>query len=220
MNRFFACSFFLMFLVASCGTYRYPDASGIRETEPQELNNYYTDTAQVFVYRVKLDAFKKHINGRLIVKTLTHNAHHITWVDDTDQSLFDVYISPNEYELQEATGDFNKRVMKKEMINILRTMTEQRHATSALMFMDKTRYYPVYVQDNCYYTLKDRQVEHILQVKGSKEYLTIGYGEWNTHAVPTAITIEHKKFPITMDLVLDGEQSSLFYPETKGESLP
>lgn len=209
MNRFLTYSFFLLFFFVSCGTFRYPDASGIRGSEPEELNNYYIDTAQVFVYRAKLHAFKKDINGSLMVKTLGRNEHRIALVSDFGQTLFDVSIVPDEYELHYAMHDLNKRMVVREIVNIFRTMTEQRHATSAVMFANQQHYYPVYMVDNCYYVLKERKLERIQQAKGSKEHLTIVYHKWNEENIPTKIAVEHKKFPLTMDLALDLDQSTL-----------
>ncbi|TYR37722.1 hypothetical protein FXV77_00040 [Sphingobacterium phlebotomi] len=209
MNRFLTFSFFLLFFFVSCGTYRYPNASGIRESAPKELNNYYLDTAQTFVYRAKLNAFKKDINGSLMVKILGRNEHRIALVSDFGQTLFDVSISPNEHELHYAMHDLNKRMVVREIVHIFRTMTAQRYATSAVMFANQQHYYPVYVVDNNYYVVKERKVERIQQAKGAKEYLTIVYQEWNAEDIPTSIVIEHKKYPITIDLTLDVNQSTL-----------
>ncbi|PRD53923.1 hypothetical protein [Sphingobacterium gobiense] len=208
MIRFLICSFFLLVFFVSCGTYQYPNASGIRESAPKELNNYYIDTAQTFVYRAKLDAFKKHINGSLLVKTLARNEHRVALISDFGQTLFDVTISPSEHKLHYTMHDLNKRMVVKEIVNIFRTMTEQRHATSAVMFANQQHYYPVYVVDNCYYVVKERRVERIQQVKRAKEHLTILYGEWSEEDIPTRIVAEHKKFPLTIDLTLDVDQST------------
>ena len=208
MNRFLTFSFFLLLFV-SCGTYRYPDASGVRESAPVELNNYYTDTAQTFVYRAKLNASKKDINGSLMVKTLGRNDHRIALVSDFGQTLFDVSIFPDGYELHYAMHDLNKRMIVKEIVDIFRTMTEQRHATSAVMFANQQHYYPVYVVDDAYYVVKERRVERIQQAKGANERFTIVYREWNGEGIPKGITVEHKKFPITIDLALDVDQSAL-----------
>lgn len=209
MNRFLTFNFFLLFLFASCGTYRYPNASGLRESVTQELNSYYTDTAHILVYRTKLQAFDNDIQGSMTIKTLARNEHRVTLVSDFDQTLFDVHISPNGHKLHYATPSLGKRTLVKEMVNMLRTMTAQRFATSAVMFANQQHYYPVYVVDDCYYVVKGRKVARIQQAKGSKEHVEIIYQAWNTQDMPTSITMAHKKFPITIDLTLDAKQSSL-----------
>ena len=208
MNRFLTFSFILLLFFASCGTYRYPNASGIRESAAQELNSYYTDTTQQWVYRTKLQAFDQHMQGSITIKALGRNEHRITFVSDFDQVLFDVHLLPNGYELEGATPSLGKRAVAKEMVNIFRTLTAQRFATSAVMFAGQQQYYPVYVQDDCYYVVKERKVERIRQVKGTQEYLEIVYQTWNVKNVPTSIAIAHKKYPITIDLALDAKQSS------------
>lgn len=209
MNRFLTLSFVLLVLFASCGSYRYPGASGIRESAAQELNSYYTDTTQQWVYRTTLQAFDQHMQGSVTIKALGRNEHRITFVNDFDEVLFDVHILPNGYELQGAAPSLGKRALAKEMVNIFRTMTAQRFATSAVMFANQRHYYPVYVVDDCYYLVKERKVEHILKAKGSKEQVEIRYQTWNAQDTPTSITIAHKKFPITLDFALDPKQSSL-----------
>src|SRR5690606_5286398 len=149
-----------------------------------------------------MNAFKKDINGSLIIKTLGRNEHRIALVSDFGQTLFDVHISPDGHQLHYAMHDLNKRRVVREIVDIFRTMTTQRHATSAVMFANQQHYYPVYVVDNNYYVLKERKVERIQQAKGAKAYLTIVYQGWNAEDIPTSIAIEHKKYPITIDLAL------------------
>lgn len=200
--------YFLMVLFfASCGTYHYPNASGIRESQPKEVNSYYIDTTQSYVYRAKLKAFESDIDGSLLIKTIARNHHRVSLVSDAGQTLFDVSILPEEHNLHYAAHGLNKRLVAREITNIFRTMTAQRHPTSALMFADQQQYYPVYMVDNCYYVLKDRKVERITQVKGSKEYVSIHYRAWDENDVPVSISVEHKKFPLAMDLALDEEQA-------------
>lgn len=206
MGRFFTCSFFLIFVFASCGTYQYPNASGIRASPPKEINSYYIDTAQSYAYQAKLQIFRSDIKGSLSIKTIARNKHRIALVSDSGQTLFDVSVLPEAHNLHYAAPGLNKRLVVREITNIFRTMTAQHHATSALMFADQQQYYPVYMVDNCYYVLKDRKVERITQVKGSKEYVSIHYRAWDENDVPVSISVEHNRFPLTMDLALDEEQ--------------
>lgn len=209
MNRFLTCSFFLLLFFASCGTYRYPNASGVRESQPQAVNSYYIDTAQSFVYRAKLQAFEKNVNGNLLIRAVAHNEHRIALVSDFGQTLFDVTVSPDGHVLHYAMHDLNKRTLVGEIANVFRTMTTQRYATSALMFAGEQDYYPVYMVDDCYYVLKERRVERITQVKRGKEYLFVYYQAWNDSNVPVRVAVEHKKYPLSLDLVLDEEQSTI-----------
>lgn len=202
MNRFLAYSFFLILFFASCGTYRYPNASGIRESQPKAVNSYYVDTAQSYRYQAKLTMSGKEILGSLLIETTAYNQHRVVLESDSGQTLFDVSISPEEDQLHYAAHALNKRAVEREVINIFRTMTTQRHATSALMFADRQQYYPVYIADDCYYVLKERRVERITQVRRSKEYLLIQYREWDQNDIPLHISVEHKKLPLTIDLVL------------------
>lgn len=209
MGRFFICSFFLIFVFASCGTYQYPNASGIRASPPKEINSYYIDTAQSYAYQAKLQIFKSDIKGSLSIKTIARNKHRIVLVSNSGQTLFDVSILPEAHNLHYAAHGLNRRIVVREIINIFRTMTAQRHATSALMFADQQQYYPVYMVDNCYYVLRERKVERITQVRRSKEYVSIHYQQWNENDVPVSIAVEHIKLPLTIDLKLDEERSTL-----------
>src|SRR5690606_24214436 len=119
---------------------------------------------------------------------------------DFDQILFDVHLLPNGYELEGATPSLGKRAVAKEMVNIFRTLTAQRFATSAMMFADQQQYYPVYVQDDCYYVVKERKVERIRQVKGAQECLENLYKTSKVKDLPPSRAITDKKSPIQMDL--------------------
>ena len=207
MNRILVCSLLILCLFASCARYQYPNAAGIRQAEVKALNNYYIDTTQTFVYRARLHVGKQDIKGSLVVKTSTAQEHRVALLSDLGQTLFDMTLTADAYEVHYAMHDLNKGRIMREVADIFRTMTQQRHANTALMFADMQHYYPVYVHDNCYYVLKERRVESIIRVKGAHEYFTLQYSDWNTSELPTKICIEHHRFPLQVELELDVAQS-------------
>src|SRR5690606_2009146 len=87
-------------------------------------------------------------------------------------------------------------------------MTQRTFASSALMFSGK-QHYPVYVSNDSYYLLKQREVDRITKTKGTKERFTVIYNDVNS-GIPLGVTVEHQQLPITIHLFLDRNQSTLY----------
>lgn len=207
MNRFLLSSLVFILFFASCGTYQYPNAVGIRDSHVQELNTYFIDTARSYVYRAEVEAFGKELNGNLLISTVSADVHRVALTSDFGQTLIDISLFPDRQVLHYAMKDLNRKVLINEIADMFRTLTEHRYAESALIFMDK-QHYPVYAINDAYYTLEERHVTNILRVTGKKERFAISFDNVKKD-VPTRVNIKHKKYPITMGFVLDAKQSTL-----------
>ncbi|WDF68485.1 hypothetical protein PQ465_19590 [Sphingobacterium oryzagri] len=207
MNRFLIFSLFLVLFLTSCGSYQYPHAVGIRDSHVQVLNTYYTDTTRSFVYKADVEAFGKKLGGSLLIATVAADVHRVALVSDFGQTLIDISLFPDRQVVHYVMDDLNKRMLVNELADVFRTLTEQRHASSALIFMDK-QHYPVYAANDVYYTVEERQVTNMLRVKGKKERFVIAFDQVKKD-IPTRINIQHKKYPMMMNFTLDAKQSTL-----------
>ncbi|WP_437919192.1 hypothetical protein [Sphingobacterium sp. LRF_L2] len=207
MNPFLIFSSVFLLVLTSCGSYRYPESSGVRNIAPKELNNYYADTSKSFVYRAKIEAFGCDVNGSLLIKTVQPDVHRVALVSDFGQTLLDVTLFPYTYTKHYAMDDLDRSVVVKEIVDIFRVLTERRFSSEALIFMDKQRF-PVYLAKDSYYTFENRQMLNISRVKGKKEHFLVSFRNIQGLSVEE-VSIEHRRFPITMHLVLDKKQSTL-----------
>lgn len=207
MIRFLVYSVLFVAVSTSCGTFKYPNAVGIRESQQQQLNNYYLDTARTYAYRAAISAFDKDISGNLVIKSIAPRVHRVALLSDFGQTLFDISVFPDRHVLHYAMDDLNKKMLVKEIASIFRALTEQRLAQSALIFMDK-QHYPVYVIEDRYYTWRERQVAEIMQVRGAKERFKVTFAETGRN-LAKKVQVTHAKFPITMQFTLDEKQTNL-----------
>lgn len=207
MIRFLTISLLLTLLLTSCGTYKYPTSSGIRSIAPKEVNTYYADTAQAYVYRTRLTAFQKEINGNLVVKSISPDTHRLALLSDFGQTLFDISVFSDTYVVHYAMADLNKKKVVKEVASLFRLLTSRRFATEALIFPTQ-QYFPVYVANGDYYTYEERNLVEIKHVKGSKERFSVRFSDVQD-ALPQQIDIKHKRYPLSLSLQLDSAQSEL-----------
>ncbi|KGE14837.1 hypothetical protein [Sphingobacterium deserti] len=207
MMRFLIYSVALLVLSSSCATFKFPNAVGMRESTQQELNNFYLDTTQTYVYRFKMQAFKQAQNGNLLIEAVSPETHRIALVSDFGQTLFDMSIYPERYDVHYVMPDMNKKLLLNEVADIFRTLTTRRYAESALLFMDK-QHFPVYVVGDSYYTLQERHVAQILQTKNGKERFKVAFLNVEQR-IAKSIHVTHSKYPITLDFELDRKQSNL-----------
>ncbi len=201
MIRFLTYNAFLVFLLFSCRSYQYVDAVGVRPENAKEVNTFFLDTTESMVYRAKIDAFSRQINGTVLIKTIAPKEHRVAMVSNFGQTLFDVSIFADSYESHYIAPDLAKKSVVKTMTDIFRTVTEHRFANSALIFTDK-QHYPVYIAGDSYYKFKENRVDNIIQVKGSKEQFVIDFTS-ESDSIPLQIDVQHKKYPLKMNLIFD-----------------
>lgn len=206
MMRFLIFSVALLILSSSCGTFKFPNAVGVREST-QQLNSYYLDTTQTYVYRFNMQAFKQAQHGNLLIEAESPEIHRIALISDFGQTLFDISVYPDRYNVHYVMPDMNKKLLLNEVADIFRTLTARRYAQSALLFMDK-QHFPVYVVDDAYYTLEERHVAQILRTKAGKERFKIEFLDVDKR-IAEAIRVTHAKYPITLDFKLDRKQTNL-----------
>lgn len=207
MIRFLTFSGLLALLLTSCGTYRYPNQLGVRNVNTTEVNTYFTDTAQAFVYRARVQAFQKDLNGNLLIKTISPETHRIALVSDLGQTLFDMSIFPENHVLHFIMPDLDNKRVAKEIAFLFRTLTQRQFSQKAITFSGKQAF-PVYVVNNAYYAFEERNLADITSTKGKQELLLIHFDSIK-QAIPGRIDIEHKRLPIRISLALDRERSEI-----------
>ncbi|GHE40666.1 hypothetical protein [Sphingobacterium griseoflavum] len=179
----------------------------MRTSHQQEVNNYYTDTTHTWVYRSQIQAFGKDMTGHLIIRAMAPNTHRLALVSDLGQTILDVSVFPDRHELHAAMADINKKILVKELAWVFRSLTERRYVQNALIFMDK-QHYPVYVVDDHFYSMEERHLADIVVTKNGKERFHVSFDDVQ-RKLPKNITIQHKKYPVAIQLKLDEKQSVL-----------
>lgn len=205
MKAFLSISCLALLFLCSCSAYKFPESTGIRSIPTTAVNRYFIDTLATSVYRCKIQAFKKDLNGSLVIKTLGRDKQRVALVSDFGQTVFDISILPDQYEAHYVMPDLDKKMLLNELSSLFRTLTQERHSQQALLFAAQ-QHWPVYQAENCYYQYKDRRLASITWVRGNKTRAEIHF-EGLAGKRPKHIVVEHKRFPLTIDLVLDLKQS-------------
>ena len=205
MKVFLSISFLVIIFLCSCSSYKFPNATGSRVIPTTAVNSYFIDTAQTSIYRCKINAFKKDLNGTLVIKTLSADEHRVALLSDFGQTVFDISILPNSYEAHYVMDDLNKKLLLKELSSLFRTLTQQQYSQESLLFAE-TQHWPVYVVGKSYYQYKERQLSLITWVLRNKARAEIAFTDFNGAQAQT-IHIAHKRFPLTIELLFDAQQS-------------
>lgn len=201
MIRFLTFSVFVVFFLSSCRSYQYLDAVGVRPENAKEVNTFFLDTGVSLIYRAKVVAFSKQINGSILLKTVSPEEHRVAFVNDFGQTLFDMSIFSDGHKSHFIAPELAKKSIEGSLADIFRIVTERRFANSALIFKDK-QHYPVYVAGDSYYKLKRNVVDNIVTIKGGREQFVVDFKS-PKDAVPEQIEVHHKKYPLTMKLVFE-----------------
>ncbi|MFV0209179.1 hypothetical protein OBK13_08220 [Empedobacter falsenii] len=112
----------ILFLT-SCGTtYKIADIQDKQKVEKEFLNPYFSQIDKEYSYRFKITFMKNEMKGNFVVKKLGYDSHRVVMMSDFGNTLFDLSISENNYNLNYAMPDLNKKVVVKTLANDLQIL--------------------------------------------------------------------------------------------------
>lgn len=97
----------LVILVASCAptsSYKLTGSSLITENQVKPIIN----TNKALLYKTKLDLYRKHYSGLLLLKQTDSNTSHLTFVTEIGMKMFDFEITDDRFNLVYIFEPLNK----------------------------------------------------------------------------------------------------------------
>ena len=191
---FLVCSFF-----TACKTKQVTNGGNFVESI---VNPYFSNVEVDYIYQAKIKAFSKDFSGIFIVKKISSNAHRVVLTSDFGNTLVDLTLSENDYKVNYILDDLNKKILIKTLVNDFRILLQ----TEIVAFSkEKIEGQLVYSSGSPSKILKysynfiNKSLSSISLYKKSKEIVIFDFSEVHEN-ICLNITIEHKNWPITIQL--------------------
>jgi len=202
MIRFLAISFLTILVFSSCSL---KTTEGLRKVhfDNKTVENPYFSNANIdYVYKAKIQLYKKNFGGILIIKKTGANSHRIVFTTEFGSKLFDFQFKDDIFTKNFVVEDLDKKFI----INILRDdfkiLVNEVAPVLAVYESDDERIYKTQKGDrfNFYFLKKDlKTLEKIVNTSKTKEKVGIHF-TCSEGDIAEIIAIKHKNFKLRIDL--------------------
>ena len=197
----FLLSSLLLILCVSCTSY--PKKQNFRLIETRSVSNlnpYFSDTTQDYIYKANISAFDNNFGGIFIVKKLGPDHHRIVFTTELGNKIFDFTFSKNEFKVNHVLKDLDKKLL----INILQNdfkvlVTESPVVEKAFLRKTDTVYQTVILGKNHFHFSKKKQLYKIIRVKNGQPNVEFLFSEINDD-LAKHIEINHQNLRLSIRL--------------------
>lgn len=203
MIRYLAISFLAIAALASCSL---KTTEGLRQVHfNKEVvgNPYFSNPETDYVYKAKIEVYKKNFGGILILKKMGPQNHRIVFTTEFGSKLFDFQFEGDTFTKHFVVDDLDKKFI----VNILKAdfglLIKETAEVLAVYESNDHRIYKTASGDRFnFYFLEDEtgQLEKIVNTTKTKEKVEIDFTS-SDKKIANNISIKHKNIKLTIDLV-------------------
>ncbi|MCB0464813.1 MAG: hypothetical protein KDC78_03925 [Aequorivita sp.] len=202
MIRFLAISFLSIFTLASCSL---KTTEGLRQVHFNkiEVENPYFSNAEIdYVYKAKIEIYKKNFGGILIIKKLGPENHRVVFTTEFGSTLFDFEFEGDTFTKHFITEDLDKKIIVNILKDDFKLLVNESAKVLAVYESKNQRIYKTESDESFnFYFLEDNleKLEKIVNTSKTKEKVVIDFTS-SEENIAEAIVIQHNNIKLKIDL--------------------
>ena len=202
MMRPLAISCFLVLLFASCSL---PTTEGLRQVQSNTVevaNPYFSDPSLDYIYKAKIEVYKKNFGGVLIIKKTGPESHRVVFTTEFGSKLFDFQFEEDTFTKHFIVDDLDKKFIVNILKDDFRLLVTEKAKVSGVFQAENQRIYKTTDGDrfNFYFLNHDpERLEKIVNTTKKKEKVEIGFTSHERN-IADLISIKHKNIKLTIAL--------------------
>ena len=135
MMRFLAISFFAILVLTSCSLKTTEGLRQIAFTKSEAKNVYFANPQIDYVYKAKIELYRKNFGGILIIKKLGVSDHRVVFTTEFGSTLFDFQFGEDSFTKHFVVDELDKKpiinLLKKDFRLLLKEKAEVETAFSS-----------------------------------------------------------------------------------------
>ncbi|MFS4466562.1 hypothetical protein [Maribacter sp. 2210JD10-5] len=176
---------------------------GFEKTETFQtkiLNPYFSNTDEDYVYKAKINVFKKTFGGILIIKKIEHNAHRVVFTTEMGNSLFDFSFEGNDFKVNRILKEMDKKILIDVLQNDFKALITENPKIIASFSNGKDDLVQTQIKKKThFYKLEEQKLLKITRTGSQKEKVVFSFSEINDD-IANQIEIAHKNFALNIQL--------------------
>ncbi|MDN3723345.1 hypothetical protein QRD02_03045 [Aequorivita sp. SDUM287046] len=202
MIRLLAISFFSIFIFSSCAL---KTTEGLRQVHFNEItveNPYFSNAKIDYVYKAKIEVYRKNFGGILIIKKIAADNHRIVFTTEFGSKLFDFQFEGDTFTKHFVVEDMDKKFIVNILKEDFKILVNESAKVLAVYESKNQRIYKTESGDRFNFYFLDEtseQLEKIVNTSKTKEKVTIDYNSADGKIADT-ISIKHNNIKLKIDL--------------------
>jgi len=188
-------------LLVSCKTYRLTDAKPVLNAE-KRVENLYFSSKEDYVYKCRMDIYKNHVSGILILKKINETTHRVALTSDFGNKLIDFEISETDFKLNYVLPDMDKKIVINFLKDDFRELLRQKYPVSETFENGNSSIYLSKINQKKYYLFFNKEnklLKQIVYTKNNKAKIDFTF-EAKKHIFADSLNLQHKDFKINIKL--------------------
>lgn len=202
MIRFLAISFLAIVTLPSCSL---KTTEGLRQVHfNKEVvgNPYFSNPEIDYVYKAKIEVYKKNFGGILIIKKTGPESHRVVFTTEFGSKLFDFQFEGDTFTKHFIVDDLDKKFIVNILKDDFRLLVHEKAQVLGVYESENHRIYETTSGDRFnFYFLEDEteQLQKIVNTTKTKEKVEIDFTSHEGN-IADLISIKHKNIRLTIDL--------------------
>ena len=202
MIRSLAISLVAVFVLASCSL---KTTEGLRQVPFSKIeveNPYFSNTEMDYVYKAKIDFYKKNFGGILIIKKIGFQNHRVVFTTEFGSKLFDFQFEGDTFTKHFMIEDLDKKFIVNILKDDFKLLVNEKAKVLEVYESKEKRIYKTQSEDRLNFYFLDNEdgaLQKIVNTSKTKEKVVIDFTVSGENAAET-IAIKHKNIKLTIAL--------------------
>jgi hypothetical protein len=202
MIRFLAISFLASLLLVSCSL---KTTEGLRQVHFNKTvveNPYFSNPEIDYVYKAKIEVYKKNFGGILIIKKTGPESHRVVFTTEFGSKLFDFQFEGDTFTKHFIVKDLDKKFIVNILKDDFKLLVNEKAKVLAVYESENQRIYKAQREDrfNFYFIGEESEIlQKIVNTSKTKEIVEINFTTSDGKIADT-IAIKHSNIKLTIDL--------------------
>ncbi len=202
MIRFLAISLLALSVLASCSLKTTKGLQQVSFTKSEVENPYFSNGEIDYVYKAKIDFYKKNFGGILIIKKIGPANHRVVFTTEFGGKLFDFQFENDTFTKHFIIEDLDKKFIVNILKDDFKLLVNESAKVLAVYGSKGKRIYKTQSNDNFnFYFLEssDEMLQKIVNTSKTKEKVEIDFTS-SDGEIADVIAIKHNNIKLKIDL--------------------
>jgi hypothetical protein len=202
MIRFLAISFLASLLLVSCSLKTTEGLRQVHFNKTEVENPYFSNPEIDYVYKAKIEVYKKNFGGILIIKKTGTESHRVVFTTEFGSKLFDFQFEGDTFTKHFIVKDLDKKFIVNILKDDFKLLVNEKAKVLAVYESENQRIYKAQREDrfNFYFIGEESEIlQKIVNTSKTKEIVKINFTTSDGKIADT-IAIKHSNIKLTIDL--------------------
>lgn len=189
-------------LLTACSSYpKKHDFKKEKSIAKHIVNPYFSDETKDYVYKAKIDVYKKSFGGIFIIKKLDANNHRIVFTTEMGNKIFDFSFVDDDFKVNYILDQMDKKILLNILKKDFKVLIEENPQVLNSFSVNDSKVFETELNNKKhYYYNTDQQLNKIVKVSNTKGKVNYTFSEISNN-IAKHIQIAHKNIKFEFNYI-------------------